>query len=247
MADLSELPLHTRLELALYKWRRIEPVPWTPLAVPLRHARVALVTSAGLYELGEDEPFRRMKGGDYSFRILSADIDVHRFVLGQTAGGFDREPIVKDRNLALPVEPLAELVREHVVGSAASVHVSFNGSITAPKRLMTETAPRVVERLQEDGVHAAVFIPVCAMCTQSVALLAAVIEAHGISTTCLALLREVAEQVRPPRALAVPFPFGAPLGAPNDLPGQTSVLRQALRLLEEPGPPPVLRDYRPER
>ncbi len=76
-------------------------------------------------------------------------------------------------------------------------------------------------------------------------LLAAVIEAHGIATTCIALLRSVAEQVRPPRALAVPFPFGSPLGKPNDRAGQLAVLRQALRLLEVPPPPPVLRDYAP--
>ncbi|MFW6201635.1 MAG: hypothetical protein ACOC8B_03595 [Gemmatimonadota bacterium] len=81
------------------------------------------------------------------------------------------------------------------------------------------------------------------MCTQSVGLLAGVLEARGIATVCIALVRSVAEKVRPPRALAVPFPFGAPLGRAGDASGQLRVMRAALALLDEEGPPPVIRDH----
>lgn len=81
------------------------------------------------------------------------------------------------------------------------------------------------------------------MCTQSVGLLAGVLERHGLATVCIALVRSIAEKVRPPRALAVPFRFGAPLGEANDAAGQLAVMRAALSLLSEPGPPPVLRDW----
>lgn len=74
-------------------------------------------------------------------------------------------------------------------------------------------------------------------------LIAGVLEQHGIATVCIALVRSIAESVRPPRALAVPFRFGAPLGEANDAAGQLAVMGSALRLLMEPGPPPVLRDY----
>lgn len=74
-------------------------------------------------------------------------------------------------------------------------------------------------------------------------LIAGVLEQHGIATACIALVRSVAEHVRPPRTLAVPFRFGAPLGEAHDEAGQLSVMTAALRLLEEPGPPPLLRDY----
>lgn len=84
------------------------------------------------------------------------------------------------------------------------------------------------------------------MCTQSVGLLAGVMERTGIVTVCIALVRSVAEKVRPPRALAVPFRFGAPLGEANDVTGQLAVIRAALSMVGEPGPPPVLRDYRPD-
>lgn len=74
-------------------------------------------------------------------------------------------------------------------------------------------------------------------------LIAGVLEQHGIATVCIALVRSIAEAVRPPRALAVPFPFGAPLGRENDEAGQIAVMSAALDLLDDPGPPPVLRDY----
>ena len=75
-------------------------------------------------------------------------------------------------------------------------------------------------------------------------LIAGRIEQRGIPTACIALVRAVAEKVRPPRALAVPFRFGAPLGEGGDEEGQLAVMRAALRLLDDAGPPPVLRDYR---
>ena len=81
------------------------------------------------------------------------------------------------------------------------------------------------------------------MCNQTVGLIAAEIERHGISTVCISLLRDVAEKVRPPRTLAVPFLHGSPLGAPHDIALQRSVILAALRLLEEVGPGPVLADY----
>jgi D-proline reductase (dithiol) PrdB len=160
MAEFSDLPLHVRIELALYKWRRIDPVPWTPLPVPLREARIALVTSGGLYRLGEDEPFRRVKGGDTSFRVLPNEMEVEGLALGQTSGSFDREPILEDRNMALPVDRLAELVRLGEIGSAAHCHVSFSGSITAPKRLVDTMGPEVAKIFRDDGVQAALLVPI---------------------------------------------------------------------------------------
>lgn len=83
------------------------------------------------------------------------------------------------------------------------------------------------------------------MCNQTVSLVAAELERRGIATVCLILLREVAEKVRPPRALWVPFRHGYPLGTPHDPEGQRSVLMAGLKLLEHPEPGPILEFYRP--
>ena len=81
------------------------------------------------------------------------------------------------------------------------------------------------------------------MCTQSVGLVAGALEVRGIATVCIALVRSIAVAVRAPRALAVPFPFGAAMGPPGDVATQTAVLLVALSLLEEEGPGPLLRDW----
>lgn len=78
------------------------------------------------------------------------------------------------------------------------------------------------------------------MCNQAVCLIAAEIEKRGIATTCVMLLCDIAEKVRPPRALCVPFPFGFPLGQPHDAGGQRAVVRAALALLDAEGPGPVI-------
>jgi hypothetical protein len=81
------------------------------------------------------------------------------------------------------------------------------------------------------------------MCNQSVGLIASVIEKAGIPTVCLSLLREVAERVRPPRTLFVPFPIGYPLGAPDHPELQHSIIRAALNLFDVTGPLPQLHSY----
>ena len=82
------------------------------------------------------------------------------------------------------------------------------------------------------------------MCNQAVGLVAAELERSGIATVALQLLRVVAERVRPPRSLCLPFPHGYPLDRPCDPARQRAVLEAALALLESPGAsPPVRADY----
>jgi hypothetical protein len=84
------------------------------------------------------------------------------------------------------------------------------------------------------------------MCNQAVGLVAAELERQGIATVAIQLLRFVAERVRPPRALFVPFRHGYPLGAPCDARLQHAVLEAVLRLLEDPAlTPPALVDFAP--
>ena len=73
-------------------------------------------------------------------------------------------------------------------------------------------------------------------------VLARVLEANGIATTAISLVREHSEKVKPPRALFVPFPFGHALGRANAPELQHRVLRAALDLLTAPSGP-VLADF----
>ncbi len=82
------------------------------------------------------------------------------------------------------------------------------------------------------------------MCSQAVGLMAAELERQGIATVAIQLLREVAERVRPPRALFVPFRHGYPLGEPGNPQRQRAVLEAALSMLEDRNlKPPALVDF----
>lgn len=69
--------------------------------------------------------------------------------------------------------------------------------------------------------------------------LAHFIEREGVATTCLSLIREHTEVMRPPRALWVPFPLGRPLGAADEPEFQRRVLTEALRLVETATAPTI--------
>jgi hypothetical protein len=71
------------------------------------------------------------------------------------------------------------------------------------------------------------------------------LEAAGLPTTQISLIREHTQKIRPPRALWVPFELGRPFGAPGNAPFQRRVLLAALSLLAaETGP--VLEDFEEE-
>ncbi len=160
MGQMSEFPLRWRLFLRGYRWRRVDPVPRAELARPLAAARVALVSSAGLVP-PDQQPFDQgVAGGDWSHRVVPADVDLSRLIDGQRSELFDHDGIAEDRNLALPLDRLRELVADGTIGAIAPRHVSIMGSLTAPGRLVTRTAPAIVELLETDGVDAAALVPV---------------------------------------------------------------------------------------
>ncbi len=57
------------------------------------------------------------------------------------------------------------------------------------------------------------------------------IEASGIATVSLSILREATSKIRPPRAVSVRWPFGHPLGEPFNNAQQLTIIRQALAVL----------------
>lgn len=160
MGDMSEFPLAIRAFLELYRWRRIDPVPWALPDKPLRESRVGLVSSAALV-LPEQEPFdERVKGGDWSFREVPSSVDPRVLVETHRSESFDRAGLEADRNLVFPVERLREMERDGAIRALNQRVLSFMGSITAPGRLVKETAPLAAELFVEDGVDVALLVPV---------------------------------------------------------------------------------------
>lgn len=246
MGDISEFPLKWRLFLKAYPWRRIDPVPWTRLRKPLAQCKLALVSSAGFVLPGQAPFDAGIKGGDVSFREIPSDADVKTLVESHRSEAFDHTDMNVDRNLAFPIDRVRELVARGRIGAVNRRHLSCMGSITAPGRLLRDTLPAAAGLLAEDAVDVALLVPVCPVCNQTMCLVAAELERRGITTVVIQLLRLVAENVHPPRALFVPFKHGHPLDAPNEPARQHAVIEAALKLLEDATlKPPALVDFRP--
>ena len=160
MGDLSEFPLKYRLFLKAYQWRRINPVPWTPLKKPLKDCRLVLVSSAGIVT-ADQEPFdNSIRGGDPSIREIPANIDASTLIETHRSDAFDHTGIRRDPNLAFPADRLQEMAAAGFIGSLIHRFLSIMGSVTAPGRLIKKTIPQVVPKLIEDQVDIAILIPI---------------------------------------------------------------------------------------
>jgi D-proline reductase (dithiol) PrdB len=160
LGDLSEFRTGTRLFLQAYPWRRIDPVPWTPLRRSLAESKLALVSSAGFVMPGEDSFDSSRRGGDPSFRQIPSDAVASMLVDSHRSQTFDHGGMQRDANLAFPLDRARELVASGRIGSLAPHHLSFMGGITAPGRLTKQTAPAAVSRLVAEGADVALLVPV---------------------------------------------------------------------------------------
>jgi D-proline reductase (dithiol) PrdB len=159
MAELSELPLWMQAFMKAYPYRKSQ---WTTAATapPLARARVALVTTAGLHAKDQPTFDASIKSGDCSYRVIPGDIDVQELVVAHKSNAFDHSGIEQDKNLCFPLDTFRELAAEKVIGELNARHLSFMGSITAPGRLIKETAPEAAALLKSDRVDIAFLTPV---------------------------------------------------------------------------------------
>jgi D-proline reductase (dithiol) PrdB len=140
-------------------------VVWSPFTERLADASIALVSSAGLSLAGDQEPFdlERERSeptwGDPSYRVLPHDLGDRRLVMSHLH--VNDADVRADRNVALPVDALDDLIEEGVVGRAGPSHVSVMGYQEAGLAVWREvTAPALVELFRAQGTHGVVFAPV---------------------------------------------------------------------------------------
>lgn len=140
-----------------FEFATFERAPWTPLSVPVREARIALIATVGAH-LREDEPFDILNlDGDPSFRRIPDEITTADLTLSHD--GYDTRHCLPDINCVFPLDRLHELASEGLIGKTSPVHFSCMGYIPHIGPLLEETAPAVARELVEAGVHAAVCVP----------------------------------------------------------------------------------------
>lgn len=142
-----------------YPFPRHETAPWAPLGRPLAQSRVALVGTAGVYLPATQTTFdAEHPEGDHTHRLVPRDTPPEATAIAHTH--FDHTDVDEDRNVAWPLQRLAELEREGIIGTLADTAYSVSGYCLRADRLVEETAPAIVAGLQAEGVDAALLVPV---------------------------------------------------------------------------------------
>ncbi len=138
------------------------PIPWTPMSKPLNQTTVALVTSAGI-SLKKDPPFdmerekREPLWGDRSFREIprdttERDIEVNHLHINTTY-------IKQDINVMLPLERMAELEKDGMIGRLAPTSYSFYGFQWQNADFIKEAIEPISRKMKIEGVEAVLLTP----------------------------------------------------------------------------------------
>jgi D-proline reductase (dithiol) PrdB len=140
-------------------WESGEAIPWTQLSKPLSECKVAVVTTSGVHHRGQAPFDMRDSEGDPSFRVIEGDTIGNDYRI--THDYYDHSDAEKDLNIILPLDRLAELQREGVIGSLAKTHYSFMGHIDGRhiKTLIAVTAKQVAEKLRQNQVDVVLLTP----------------------------------------------------------------------------------------
>lgn len=221
-----------------YRWAHYTDAPFTPLTKPLARSRVAIITTASPFDPahGDQGPGAVYNSAAKFYQVYSASID-NPPDLRISHIAYDRtHTTATDSNTWFPLPALKRLADQGRVGSIAP-HF-FGAPTNRSHRVTIDTdAPEILARCRTDGVDAAILVPNCPVCHQTVSLVARHLEANGIPTVVTGCAKDIVEHAAVPRFLFNDFPLGNSAGKPHDVVSQDFTLELALRVLETaPGP-----------
>lgn len=220
-----------------YRYARFADVPFTPIRVPLAKARVALLTTAA--------PFRPELGPQGAGAPYNYEAKFYGVYEGDTAldhdlrvshVSVDRAEQSDDTNCWFP---LPALRRAAAAGRIGGLTPRFLGVPTnrSQRHTIDVDVPEIVARVTADRADAAVLVPNCPVCHQTMSIVARALEDAGVATVVMGCARDIVEQAGVPRLLFSDLPLGNAAGLPWDVASQDATLAQALDLLESaPGP-----------
>ncbi|WP_418318809.1 reductase [Piscinibacter sakaiensis] len=218
---------------APYRWAHQLELPFAPLARRLAECRVGLVTTAAPYkpDAGDQGPGAPYNADAKFYSVYAIDSsDDHDLRISHVA--IDRQHTrADDPGSWLPLQALRRATAAGLIGELGP---RIYGAPTnrSQRRTSDVDAPAIVAACQADRVDAAVLVPNCPVCHQTVALVASQLEAAGIATVVMGCAKDIVEHVGVPRLLFSDFPLGNAAGRPHDRASQDFTLGLALRLLE---------------
>jgi D-proline reductase (dithiol) PrdB len=216
-----------------YRWAHYVAAPFQPLLKPLRQSRVAIITTAAPFDpaKGDQGPGAKYNGGAKFYSVYDGDSSkTHDLRISHIA--YDRvHTSAEDSGTWFPLPQLLRLAREGKIGEVAPRF--FGAPTNRSHRVTIETdAPEILARCRADQVDAAVLVPNCPVCHQTISLVARHLEENGISTVVMGCAKDIVEYAAVPRFLFSDFPLGNSAGKPHDPASQALTLELALRLLE---------------
>lgn len=218
---------------APYEWAHYTQVPFQKLRKPLAQCRAALVTTAAPHQpdKGDQGPGAPYNAAAKFYAVYSGDTSQeHDLRISHVA--IDRTHTTAEDSGSY--FPLPELRRAAARGRIGSLAPRFHGLPTnrSHRTTLDTDCPELVERCLADAVDAAILVPNCPVCHQSVSLAARMLEANGIATVVMGCAKDIVEYVGVPRLLFSDFPLGNAAGRPKDAASQAATLELALAVLE---------------
>jgi D-proline reductase (dithiol) PrdB len=218
---------------APYEWAHYSGVPFHPLMKPIARCRLTIITTAALYQPGKGDqgPGAPYNAAAKFYTVYSRDtVNDHDLRISHVA--IDRKHTTAEDPATY--FPLAALRQAAANGKIESVASRFHGLPTNRSHRVTldVDCPEIVACCKADGVDAAILVPNCPVCHQSVSLAARMLEENGIATVIMGCAKDIVEYVGVPRFLFSDFPLGNGAGRPRDRVSQDFSLELALRILE---------------
>lgn len=136
----------------------VDGAPWAAPAKPLAQARIALLSSGGLYLPPQPRYDDQAAQGDYTWRSVPLGADPAALRIAHTH--YDHAAAEADLNTVYPLERLRELAAEGFIGGVSDPAYTWHGYVTDLARFRDEAAEALGERVSQDQPDAALLVPV---------------------------------------------------------------------------------------
>jgi len=145
------------LDWKLYPHLRNTQAPSGPGVDP-SSARLMLISSAGGYLPGEQEPFDAAHLlGDYTIRLIPSATPPEALAFAHDH--YDHAAVDRDPQTLMPLDHLEDLTGEGLIGDLSPSVVSFMGYQPDVARVVDELIPPILEATAAERVDATLLIP----------------------------------------------------------------------------------------
>ncbi len=215
-----------------YRWAHFAEVPFQLLARPLAQSTVVLVTTAAPYQpdKGPQGQGAAMNAAAKFFKVYSGDTARDHDVRNTHVAIDFRHTTCEDSGTWFPLPAM----REAAGRGGFRLAGRFHGMPTnrSQRHTIEVDCPELLARCRADGADAAILVPNCPTCHQTMSLAARHLEANGIATVVMGCAKDIVEHCGVPRFVFSDYPLGNSAGKPGDRASKELTLELALRAFE---------------